>query len=491
MARSQEPNVVLRRLLAETGWTEDRLARAVNEVGAEAGLSLRYGRSAVSHWLAGRRPWVPALLAEALSRGLGRPVTVADIGLATAGPAADRTPGNDTAGTDTAGNDTAGPGQDAAAALIRLAGSHRGRGAHAGRDDAYRLAALTVPAWPAAVAVRPACPDQNQDQEQDQDRDRNRDRDRDRNRQRLTAGQVAAAEEMLRVFSDTDTAFGGGQARTALAAHLAYDIAPRLRITAAPVLRSRMFAAATALTYLCGFMCFDDEQHAMAQRYYRIALDLAAENGDPAAYAITLRSMSVQAHTLGHLRAAAQLAEAAATTSKRKVPLDREPFFLGQMAVAAAADGDRPRALRTLSTAERRLHRATSAASRGANGAMGAYHLAALAHQEAAVRAVLGDRPGAISALSASVRARPPGERRSRAITTASLAELQLADGNLEEAAAAWHAFLDDYPFLRSGRAATALRTMRSRLRPYAANRSAARLLARAAALSRPAAGQA
>src|ERR1700677_4163135 len=72
LLRIVPPNVVLRRLLAETGWTEARLAREGNAAGAETGLALRYDRSAVSHWLAGRRPWgpVPSLLAETLSRGL-------------------------------------------------------------------------------------------------------------------------------------------------------------------------------------------------------------------------------------------------------------------------------------------------------------------------------------------------------------------------------------------------------------------------------------
>lgn len=47
-------------------------------------------------------------------------------------------------------------------------------------------------------------------------------------------------------------------------------------------------------------MCFDDEQHGLAQRYYRTALSLAVQAGDPVAYAITLRAMSVQARSLGH-----------------------------------------------------------------------------------------------------------------------------------------------------------------------------------------------
>jgi hypothetical protein len=111
------------------------------------------------------------------------------------------------------------------------------------------------------------------------------------------------------------------------------------------------------------------------------------------------------------------------------------------------------------------------------------YHPAALAYQQATVCVLLGDRTGAITALSDSLRQRPPGERRSRAITTARLAEIQLAAGQLEEAAMTWHAFLDDYPYLRSSRVTSALRNLRSRMRPYAASTAAKPLLSRATAI--------
>jgi tetratricopeptide (TPR) repeat protein len=334
---------------------------------------------------------------------------------------------------------------------------------------AFSLAVLAVPAWAQAIMRRPAGPHELRAQP------------------RLQADQVATAEQMARVLSDADTAFGGGHARAALAAYLACDIAPRLHATARPALRARMFSVATQLAYLCGFMCFDDEQHPLAQRYYRATLDLAAEAGDPAAYAITLRAMSVQARTLGHHQHALQLAETAATTSSAKVTPARQAFFLGQVAVAAAADGDRAGALSALDAAERRLSQATSTST--STSVIGGYHPASLGHQQAAVRALLGDRTGAITALTASIRHRPPAERRSRAITTARLAELHLHQGHLEEAVAAWHVFLEDYPHLQSGRATTALKILRSRLRPYAANPAARQLLARAAAIHRPPAG--
>jgi tetratricopeptide (TPR) repeat protein len=454
------PNAALRRLLADSGWTEAQLAKAVNAAGAEAGLALRYDRSSVSHWLTGRRPWgpVPGLLAETLSRALGRTITIADTGLAASEP--DGPPARDTATT--------------------LAELGDGRRLHA----AYSVAALSVPDWPHAIVGNlitsapntaphePRLPSQTWPGVAGPGVAG----------ARLAVGQVAAAEQMAGIFCDTDATFGGGRARTALAAYLAHQVVPCLRATARPALRTRMFTVATQLTYLCAFMCFDDERHALAQRYYRSALDLAAENGDAAAYAIGLRALSVQARALGHHRHAIHLAELAASTSRKRFPPERQAFFAGQVAVAAAANGDRTTALSALRAAERLLSRAAST-SVPTGLPMGSYHPAALAHQRAAVCALLGDRAEAISALSESVRHRPPGERRSRAIITARLAELQLATGHLEEAVATWYAFLDDYPYLRSGRATAALRTLRSRLRPYARNAAAGRLLGHAATL--------
>ena len=475
------PNEALRALLAEAGWSGAELARRVNGVAAEAGLARLSDRQAASFWLAGRCPRapVPELVAEAMSRGLGRHVDVADVGMGKRRRTAAAGTGSGLGSTGVRAhnglNRKAAEPQDAVTSLSQLALPHGRRQILAG--GAYSLSLLAVPAWAQAAArggqvtrprlVRGAGP--------------------------VTAGRLDAAEQMAWLFTGDDSAFGGGYARGALAAYLAHDIAPLLRAPAAPALRTRLLSVAAQLAYRCGFTCFDDEQQGLAQRYYRTALDLAAQAGDPVAYAITLRAMSVQAYSLGHRQHAVQLAEAAAATSQRKLTPMRQAFLLGQVAVAVAASQDRAAALSALSAAERRVDQATSGTSpRPAAGApalpaaqelIGDYHLAALSHQQAEVRALLGDRAGAITALQDSLSYRPPGERRSRAIITARLAEFHITEGHLDQAVRTWHAFLGDYPYLRSGRVSTALRVMRSRLRPYAANPGARDLLARAAAL--------
>ncbi|WP_211328838.1 hypothetical protein [Thermomonospora umbrina] len=441
--------------MAEVGWSEERLARNVNDLAAATGTSLRLDRRSVAHWLAGRPPEqpVPTLVAEALSRGLGRLVTVAATGLDPGRPADAHTAGQEGTHSDV-------HVQDAVTALADLAEfGDAQRGSPAG--GVHGPAESTAPSRPqaaggASVRIRTISPE-----------------------------RVPAVEAMVRVYSDLDEAFGGGHSRRALAAYLAGGLAPRLRGSGDDqASRSRIWSAAIRLTYRCGFMCFDEELHGLAQRYYRVALDLASEAGDAAAYAIVLRTMSHQARLLGHRRHAVHLAEAAVVTGGRAMPPARSAFLLGQVAVAAAGAGDKTNAVASLSSAERQLNRATSlsATDGSADAAMGGYHHAALAHQQAAVQALLGDRAGAITALTTSIRHRPAKERRARAVTLARLAELQLSQGELEQAVSTWHAFLNDHRHLRSGRATTALNIMRSRLAPYAANVDAAQLLTRAPA---------
>lgn len=453
-------NALLRGLLSEAEWTEDELARRVNALGVEIGVSLRLDRRSVTHWLAGRRPRppIPELLAEALGRRLRQRVSLAEIGLERAGAAGPATDESEHA--------------DPSETLVRL-GELAARGSRARADLAYSVAGLNVSGWQGADEAlrvsrtgRAARPDHGPGS-------------------LLDAKRVGAVERMAGMFSTADSAFGGGASRIALAEYLSYDIVPRLRAPAPARLRTRMYSAATELTYLCGFMCFDDEKHAEAQSYYLAALELARTNRDAASYAIVLRALSVQADALGQSGHALSLAQSALSgAGAARLPAARLAFLYGQVAVAAAAEGDSAAAVKAMNEAE---HRLTSEPSAGANSVpMGNYHRAALAHQEAEVLVHLGDRAGAIRLLTASIRRRPATERRSRAVTLAKLAGLHLDSGHVDEALAIAHEFLDDYGHLDSRRAETAFRSLRARLRPHAGYSAARQYLVRAAEFTLP-----
>jgi tetratricopeptide (TPR) repeat protein len=449
MAAQRRPDDRLRTLLTEAGWTHQRLAQEVNAIGADSGLTLRYDRTSVAHWLSGSTPHrpVPAIIAEAFSRRLGREVR---------DHAHDETsPDND---APCSRPDDAGPGLSDLEVdpVTRLVELNAGRRALL-HGAVYSIASLSIPHW-AQARISSA--------------------GRGLEGGRIGRDEAAGAEAMGRVFSDTDAAFGGGRSVTALAAYLAYDIAPKLRSRAAPTVRQAMFGAATELTYLCAFMYFDRNQHAAAQRYYTVALRLAAENHDPAGYATILRAMSVQAHSLGHHHRAANLADTALSTAPDTIPPGTRAFLHGQAAVAAAGDGDRRTALTHLGKAETFLDRGSAT-----DTTIGAYHEASLAHQHPAVLAAFRDIPGAAGALAASIRHRPATERRSRAITLAALAQLYLRQGHLDQATATWQLFLHDYPHLTSGRATTALAILKKTLRPHQHNTAVAQVWARAAQL--------
>ncbi|MEY9940388.1 hypothetical protein [Streptacidiphilus sp. MAP5-3] len=435
MAR-REPNVRLRALAQEAGWTGAELARAVNRAGAESGVELRYDRTSVAHWMAGTRPptAVAALVAEALARGLRRRVTLADTGFATPGsPAPGAPPDHARAPADTFNQ---------AATLTAL--------------DRSRALPYQREFEPDPVHTRPYNP-----------------ADAPPTR-RVEAAHVRSAQAMLRSLAAVDTSFGGGHSRSALTGYLRCSVAEWLESPAAPRVRRDLLVVASQLASLAGFMCFDVEHQGTAQAYYRTAARLAVEADDAPGQAAALRALSMQAHHLGHRPQALELAEAAAAHAPR-LPALRAAAVLGQLAVAAAGRGDQRRALDTLAHSSELLSRAGSTES----GDGGGYHEAAHESQQAQVFAALGDVRAAIGALRRSLQQRPPGERRARAVTTDRLGTLLLEAGNLEQACASWHDFLDDYPLLHSGRADRALRSLRGRLRPFRTSVAGRTVLAR------------
>lgn len=441
MRSPRTPNQTLRLLLAEAGWSGAQLARQVNTLGAERGTPLHYDRTTVAHWLAGSRPRppVPALVAEALSRRLGRPVRLQDTGLPDT-----RQPGHGAG---------APPGEGSAVERLDriLRDTDRRSLALVG---AYSLAALAIPTGPSTAGEgRPAAfaPPAS-----------------------VGPAHVTSARELLTVFSRSDIVFGAGSVREPLRQYLSTTLLPWLRSDMKPAVRGDLFTVAAQLTYLCAFAHFDMNRHAAAQRLYLTSLELAREAGDTIGCALALRGLSVQAHELGHHAEADQLAEHAVQTGARHAPPHQQAFLLGQLAVTQAARGNR-RHTRHLLAAERYLEKSADGAS-----AVGAFHAGSLALQRAAMAKNQGEHRTAARELALSLRHRPADERRSRALGLAELAETQLATGHLEQACRTWHDFLDILPTIRSARADDRLRALTAALRPNATNPSAAALLARA-----------
>ncbi|GAA3498957.1 hypothetical protein GCM10019016_060600 [Streptomyces prasinosporus] len=78
-------------VLALAGISNAGLARRVNDLGAQRGLTLRYDKTSVARWVSkGMVPQgaAPHLIAAAIGQKLGRPVPLHEIGLADADPRA-------------------------------------------------------------------------------------------------------------------------------------------------------------------------------------------------------------------------------------------------------------------------------------------------------------------------------------------------------------------------------------------------------------------
>ncbi|MFI9024339.1 hypothetical protein [Streptomyces sp. NPDC053560] len=415
MAR-KSTNHLLRALLTEAGWSAADLSRAVNALGDLHGMSLRYDRTAVAHWLAGSRPRpeVAGLVAQALSRHVGRLVTSADTGLVSTG----------------------GAGMPVASVLTvrepvkRLGLLCRMDSEPAGRAVLDRSVVCAVPPalprW--GTGPRLACP-------------------AGRGRRRATEADADRLETMAAFTALMCERYGGAHGRSALALFLAEDVTTLLTAPARPPVRRAVLTGAGHLTLLLGNMTYEVGRPALAQQYHTLALEFAHAAEDRAAYTITLRCMSLQAHRLGDRRQAVAWGNAAVELADADVPHAVRAFAHAGRAVVRAGGGSR-RAVADLTAAERHLARAT-----GAEGAFTSYPEAALRYQRAEALSLLGDRAEGRAELEASLTRRPADHHRARALLHARLARALLADHEVEAAVAHAHDFLDHYQRLARGSA--------------------------------------
>ncbi|MEU3756854.1 hypothetical protein AB0H17_29570 [Streptomyces olivoreticuli] len=434
------PNAGLASLLGQAKWSRTQFAMAVNRIGSEAGLALRYDQSAVSHWLSGTMPRaeVRPVVLEALARRLKRPVTRAEAGFA--GPV------------------TGGDGTDLED-LIDVGRADM---------DPSRRGVLTAGVYSAALAV-PLFPDLAG----------RTDHAATGRTVRIGEGEVATVRTMTEKIADILDELGGGHARPMAAAFLVNTVAPYLGASAPEKVHKDMLSAASDLVYLTGWMAMYEREHGLGQRYYVKALKLAGAAEDHITYCRTLRGMSLQASNLGHGAKALQLADAAAQASPKAGPRLRA-FLAGQQAHAASMTGDRHTAFARLHETETALSKADSRRE-----AIGGYDASAYQFHVSHVLYECKDLEGSVRALRESLKVQPRQERQGRVHSNALLAQRQFELGHLEAACATWHAFLDDYVQLSTARGDEHFATMRRRIRPYGKSVAVRELTERAGEVSR------
>jgi hypothetical protein len=214
-------------------------------------------------------------------------------------------------------------------------------------------------------------------------------------------------------------------------------------------------------------MAFDNAEHAIAQRYFVLAVKLAARAGNPPLTGHVLRAMAHQAIDLGFYEQALDLSTASIAGQRYAAATPRERALLGVVhARGLAANGRKQAAEKALIRAEDDL----ASASEGIVEPNRTFFFAeaSLAHETACTLRDCGDRQGAIRQFRHSVRTRGAAFRRTHAVTLGYLGATQIEGGSVEEACATWSGVLDAMEEgIYSGRARQAVVDMRRLVSPY------------------------
>lgn len=321
----------LRNLLIEAELSNAGLARAVVVAGAKEGVHLGTNATSVKRMLNGCQPrWpVPRLVAKALSRRLGFPVSVSDCGFADRDEPADTFDAFRRAAT-----------IDGTIAIVAELSGRDIKRRNFLLGSTFAAAAFAEPAWLAVTMPTEATTSAGT---------------------RIGSTGVEAITATVRHFERLHRRLGGGIVRQHVVGFVNQQADDALRAACPDRVRSDLYRAVSQATWLAGLTSVDSGRHALAQRYYAQALNLAQQSGDTLYAANILAEMSRTTMDVGN--AAGEAAR------------------YGQHAVALARS-------------------AVQVAGRSATPAFGAW----LHAMEARGLAVLGDRAGVEAAVTDAQR---------------------------------------------------------------------------------------
>ncbi|WP_455360451.1 hypothetical protein [Streptomyces sp. SYSU K21746] len=437
-------NEYLRHAIREAGLSYAELAREIRELAVESGVTgLRTNSSAVAHWIAGTRPGETAtrLLAETLSRRLGRLVTPEQLGL-----------GRDLAADDPAlGLEL---GQDPVDTLSRL-----------GRADIERRTWLSSAAYCVPAAALPAAAA------------RTVPRQRGGGAGRTGAagrwgtaghGEIEAVKEMTTFFTAVDERHGGRHGRSAVVQYLISDVATLCRARFRTDAQKRqMLSAAACVAYLAGWKAYDAGEAGLAQRYYLQTFQLTEEAGNDLHSAFVLRVLAHHGMETGRGEHTLDLIDAALARVKGRTDPASESLYVVTRARALAMAGRRREAVAEAARAARLVEDADEsempfwAALWGSAGACVGNHTAKTAE-------LLGDYRVAERHFSQAVwNTSGSAYQRIAALSLALTGSMQCRQGHVEEACTTWGRALELMDGVRSARVLRAARGMRQELAPF------------------------
>ncbi|MFE2282873.1 sporulation protein [Streptomyces sp. NPDC059443] len=522
----REPNEKLGAVLALAGISNAGLARRVNDLGAQRGLTLRYDKTSVARWVSkGMVPQgaAPHLIAAAIGAKLGRPVPLHEIGLADADPAPE---------VGLAFPRDVGAAVRSATDLYRLdlAGRRGGGGIWQSLAGSFSVSAYATPAsrWlisPAdgSVAREPGHVQgqgqgQTQRQAHGQAQGQGQAHGQSQRRgapahatapsrepvpgaappeglpappgvlvggvpaqpsgetpapavpeagpQRVGHSDVTKLREAAEDARRWDSKYGGGDWRSSMVPEcLRVDAAPLLLGSYTDEVGRALFGATAELTRLAGWMAFDTGQQEAAQRYYIQALRLARAAADVPLGGYVLASMSLQATYRDFPDEGVDLAQAAVERNRGLATARTMSFFRLVEARAHAKAGDSAAAGSALRAAEGWLERARE--GDGDPTWLGFYSYDRFAADAAECYRDL-KLPRQVRRFTEQALSRPTEEYvRSHGLRLVVSAVAELESGNLDAACAAGTRAVEVAGRISSARTNEYVRDLLHRLEPY------------------------
>ncbi|MGW6309697.1 sporulation protein [Streptomyces niveus] len=483
------PNEKLGTVLALAGISNAGLARRVNDLGSQRGLTLRYDKTSVARWVSkGMVPQgaAPHLIAAAIGAKLGRPVPLHEIGLADADPAPEvglafpRDVGAAVrSATDLYRLDLAGRRAGSGGIWQSLAGSfavsayatpasrwlispadssvardaamaEAARRAHAAHGGPGATGPPAAPLAPGTAApTGPPGADAGEVSPL-----------------RVGHSDVAKLREAAADARRWDSKYGGGDWRSSMVPEcLRVDAAPLLLAAYSDEVGRGLFGATAELTRLAGWMAFDTGQQEAAQRYYIQALRLARAAADVPLGGYVLASMSLQATYRGFADEGVDLAQAALERNRGLATARTMSFFRLVEARAHAKAGDAAAAGAALKAAEGWLER--SRAGDADPSWLGFYSYDRFAADAAECYRDL-KVPQQMRRFNEQALSRPTEEfARSHGLRLVVSAVAELESGNLDAACAAGTRAVEVAGRISSARTTEYVRDLLHRLEPY------------------------
>ena len=281
----------------------------------------------------------------------------------------------------------------------------------------------------------------------------------------------------MRAFRTADLQVGGGQLYATVLSYLHAAVAPRLFGAATAGDGRSIFAAASALTEMAGWMAHDAGRDGAAGQHFRRSLAFAAVGGDSQLAAHVLGSMSHLAVHQGDpdhaVRLACQGQEALAKAPPNPA-LAARLLALQARGLAAMPQPDAAACGKVLLRAEQTL------ADKPADPPspwISRFDEGSLASEAARSLRQLGQLQGAARQARRIIEIRPESHARSRAFGQLLLANILISQGQPDEACAAGREALAALQSLSSCLVVQELRKLAKRLEPCQASRIVAEYL--------------